>query len=366
MTRCVVISAVNFTEGGPLTVLRECLHAAASELSADWKIIALVHDKRLIDEPRVQFVEVPEAKRSWLGRLRQEWISFHALSRQWKPDVWLSLHDITPRVVARRQAVYCHNPAPFYKLPWREARMEPTLFVFNRLYKFIYGTFISRNTWVIVQQNWLRQAFQQLFGNIPVVVAYPAGGKSNSLEDRDFSRTGTKHIFIYPTLPRVFKNIETVMEAARRLALKTGVPFELQVTIAGNENKYAQWLHARYADVSVIKFIGRQSREQMAWRYQQADTVVFPSKLETWGLPISEAKSWEKPLLVAEVPYAHESVGNYDKAQFVPVQDVDAWVGAMAARVADRWVPDKFVYSEPDQPFVSDWPALWNFLIRGL
>ena len=34
-------------------------------------------------------------------------------------------------------------------------------------------------------------------------------------------------------------------------------------------------------------------------------------------MPISEAKALGKPLLIAELPYAHETVGTYDKVSFI-------------------------------------------------
>jgi hypothetical protein len=58
MRKCLVISAINFSEGGALTVLRDCLASATISLSSDWNIIALVHDQKLIDQPRVQFINI--------------------------------------------------------------------------------------------------------------------------------------------------------------------------------------------------------------------------------------------------------------------------------------------------------------------
>ena len=62
MRKCLVISAINFSEGGALTVLRDCLASATISLSSDWNIVALVHDQKLIDQPRVQFIEYPHSK----------------------------------------------------------------------------------------------------------------------------------------------------------------------------------------------------------------------------------------------------------------------------------------------------------------
>ena len=42
-------------------------------------------------------------------------------------------------------------------------------------------------------------------------------------------------------------------------------------------------------------------------KYNKIDCLIFPSKLETWGLPISEFMAFDKPMLIADLPYAHET-----------------------------------------------------------
>lgn len=362
--KCLVVSAVNFSEGGPLTVLRDCLASAALSLSSEWEIIALVHDQSLVNQPRVRLIEIPDAKRSWLRRLYHEWFGFMRISRKFEPDLWLSLHDITPRVIARRQAVYCHNPSPFYKLPWREAWLEPRFLVFNRYYRYLYRIFIRRNRWVIVQQAWLREAFKRMYGTLPIIVAHPSVNlpvSSNHVVPDD-----AKMIFIYPALPRVFKNLEVICDATKILRDRGVSCFEARLTLSGDENRYSKWLYAKYSSIPELHFVGRQNQEQMAKQYREAAAVIFPSKLETWGLPISETKLYNKPLLVADLPYAHETVGSYDRVGFFPPADAGALADLMQEVIEHRWQPDGAMGDEPSQPFARNWDELWHLLTQGL
>lgn len=364
MYKRAVVSAVNFSEGGPLTVLRDCLASAALSLSSEWEIIALVHDQKLVNLPRVQLIEMPDAKRSWLRRLYHEWIFFKRLSSSLEPDLWLSLHDITPRVIARRQAVYCHNPSPFYRLPWREAWFEPKFWLFTRFYRYLYRVFIRRNYWVIVQQAWLREAFKQMYGPLPVVVSYPSVGLPERAEYTVSSDETV--IFLYPALPRVFKNFEVICEAAKILNQRGLACFEIRITLKGNENRYSKWLYAKYNSTPKLNFVGLQNREQMVKQYSEASAVIFPSKLETWGLPISEAKLYNKPLLVADMPYAHETVGNYDRVSFFSPTDTSALADLMQAIIERRWQPAGAKDGAPLQPFVPNWNELWRLVTEGL
>ncbi len=367
----VVISAVNFSEGGPLTVLLESLEAAAQCLPDNWRITALVHHKDLITNPRIQTLAFPQSKRSWFIRLWLEWYFFHQLSTSLKPDLWLSLHDITPRVIARRQAVYCHNPSPFHKLSLRDAMLDPPFALFSLLYGRLYGTFISRNHTVIVQQAWLRQVFRRLYAHPNVVVGYPTSPRLKVTTPlhvpvlRPFS-SARPLVLLYPALPRVFKNIEILCEAMKCLPPGINDWVELRLTLSGEENAYARDLHQRFSMVRGVRFIGRQNRQQMTEEYRACDVVVFPSKLETWGLPITEAKTLNKPLLVADLPYSHETVGDYSAVSFIAAMDVKAWAVAFEQIACGQHTFGSHTRIAPKPPFAADWVELWHLLVQGL
>jgi len=359
----LVVSAVNLIEGGTLTVLRECLKVAVSDLGSEWDIVALVHDKNLIDLPTVQCIEFPKAKRSWLRRLYYELHMFKALSKRLDADLWLSLHDITPNVCARRQAVYCHNPSPFYRLTLRESLLDPTFFAFNKLYSFIYKLNIRRNHHVVVQQKWLRKEFMQRYGARSVVVAHPVDPVSSGARER---RRSDITVFFFPALSRFFKNFEVICEAVALLAAKGVNQFEVRLTIDGKENRYSVGLFKRFSALGAIRFIGRQNQAQMAAQYAAADCLLFPSRLETWGLPITEAKGLKMPMLVADVPYAHETVGTYDKVRFFPATDAVALAALMEDFIAGRLRFDHVVEADPAAPFAKDWSGLLRILTAGL
>jgi glycosyltransferase involved in cell wall biosynthesis len=363
--KCVVVSAVNFSEGGPLTVLIDCLESAAQALRPEWEIVALVHDCKLIQNQHVRCLEFPESKRSWLVRLLLEWFRFKALSRELKPDLWFSLHDITPRVDVRRQVVYCHNPSPFYRLSLREASLEPKLLLFNWFYAYLYRVNIGRNHAVVVQQEWLRAEFQRRYAHPNVVVAHPAIHALGHHQQVQSVPSG-KTVLLYPALPRVFKNFEVLCEAAARLPEIVQSQIEIRLTLDGTENRYARSVVRRYGNQPVLRFIGRQSRAEMARHYAECAAVLFPSRLETWGLPITEAKALGKSLLVADLPYAHETVGSYDRVVFLPAADSDAWAKAIGVVASGNSLLAGAVQADPARPFAKDWPQLWRLLTEGL
>ena len=48
--KTIVLSGINFSEGGPLTIYKECLRCVEEYLLKDYEIIALVHNKELFSE----------------------------------------------------------------------------------------------------------------------------------------------------------------------------------------------------------------------------------------------------------------------------------------------------------------------------
>lgn len=363
MKKTLVISAINFTEGGPLTVLRDAVSSAVSKLGADWNIVVLAHSRALLPDSPVRIIEFPRSKGAWGRRLYYEWFKFKALSRDLNADLWLSLHDITPRVDARRQAVYCHNPAPFFRPTFAESRLEPTLLLFSLFYRFLYGAFIRRNRFVIVQQDWLRCEFRRMFGALDVVVAHP---QPNLTVRPVVACDGKPFVFLYPALPRVFKNFETLAEATQILQGRGCRDFEVRFTLSGTENAYSKALHDRYGHIPALRWIGRQTGAQMLEQYGRCGAVVFPSRLETWGLPISEAKAYGRPLLVADLPYAHESVGSCDSVSFFDPKDPQQLADLMQSMLEGRWKASVVQAAPLAAPSAADWPGLWALLVEGL
>ena len=75
----IVISAINFFEGGPLTILKDSLSFANAHLTEEFTVIALVHKKLLFEEEnlaKIIFYEFPTSRGSYINRLYFEYFHF--------------------------------------------------------------------------------------------------------------------------------------------------------------------------------------------------------------------------------------------------------------------------------------------------
>lgn len=67
--------------------------------------------------------------------------------------------------------------------------------------------------------------------------------------------------------------------------------------------------------------------------YNAAETFVFPSVYEGWGLPITEAMACGTPVIVSNASSLPEAAG--DSGQCLPPGDVGAWTNALAVAIHD-------------------------------
>ncbi|WP_207632657.1 glycosyltransferase [Foetidibacter luteolus] len=207
----------------------------------------------------------------------------------------------------------------------------------------------------------MRTEFEKAFKLSNVVVAYP------NVIVPDFKEETKEAVqpfrFLYPALPRTSKNFELLFDAARILYRKS-YKFELIVTFDGTENLYATRLKQEYSDLPCICFIGVQERENVWALYRKSNCLVFPSKMETWGLPITEAKFFDLPILVADCRYAYETVNTYEKACFFDTTDVNSLSALMLKAIKGNLDFHKPMFKEPNQPFVQSWHQLYQLILK--
>jgi glycosyltransferase involved in cell wall biosynthesis len=365
----ITISAINLFEGGPLSILKDCIGAIESSDKFDnCEFVALVHKKSLFDESaykKVNFVELPKSRISYLYRLYYEYFYFKKFAKENKIDFWFSLHDISPNLIKIPQAVYCHNPSPFKEVNFKDLFVQPEVFMFNLFYSFLYKINIKKNKYVVVQQLWLKDEFCRRFGvkYDKVIIAKPqepilAIEKQKEILKKD-------KLFVFPTYPRSFKNIEVIGEAVQILNTDGVEGFSVSVTIAGTENKYSRLICSKYGNLANMNFIGLQPRDLVYKLYQDSDCLIFPSTLETWGLPISEYKQFVKPMIVADLPYAKETVGEYNMAKFFDPSDAQTLANYMKEFIVTGEIQyDKTIAIEYPKPYVQDWEELIMLLIK--
>lgn len=366
----VVVSATNLFLGGPLTVGRELVRALRSSdrlARGDLRVIVFCHRRDLYADipahPNLEWIEKPRVRRNWLVRLFYEYLWFRLWSRRRDIDLWISLQDVTPNVRAAHRAVYCHNPAPFHRGPHRWL-LDPRFEVFRLVYGLFYRINLAKNDYAIVQQQWMRDELARRYGRATstTIVAHPVHSSDAAAADprQPPQRVPNAPLrILYPVFPRSAKNHELLIDAMQQLR---DLPIELTLTFTGDETRYARMIRRTAEAAHNIRFTGFLTQTELQREYERADVLVFPSTLETWGLPLSEFRRFGKPIFAADLAYARETLAGYPRSVFFDAESPASLAQLLRAYSRGGALP----YETPPEQIASPFAADWNALIATL
>jgi hypothetical protein len=315
--KIIFLSGANISTGGPLEIYRDILKILNNNY-INCKVFAIISDKNLfVGYENIEYIEIKNYKKFIFNKFYFEYFKYYYISIKYDIDMWFSLNDCTPSVKAKKRVVYCHNATPFYKRSLKDYLNPTRVFLQSFYYILFYKINLKKNNFIIVQQKWMKEYFYNVFDFEKSKILV-----NRIQNDKSFIDTAKSNIifnsytFIYPTKPETYKNIQIILEACTFLIKRGVTNFKIILTISKNDNRYSQYLFSKYNSLEVIDWTGYLSKLELNKLYNMSNCLIFSSKLETWGLPISEFKCYNKPLLLANLPYAHETAGDYGFCKF--------------------------------------------------
>lgn len=305
--------------GGAATVLQSFYEEFKKDTENEYIFVLSVYE--LPETENIKVLNFPEVKKSMLHRLYFDHFVAHKLVKKYKADRVLSLQNIELPHTNVPQTVYEHNALPFseYKFkPWEAFRPWYSQQILGRMMK----KSIRRAEKVLVQTNWMKEEIIRQCG-IPadrVEVKFPP---VKMLKTHPWKMDETCPTFFYPAGPPAYKNHRTFLKACELLKEQGMEDYRVIWTVTGEENEGMKKLKAEAEEKQLpIEFIGPVPRTQLFEQYASS-VLVFPSYIETIGLPLLEARSVGAPILAADCLYARDGVGDYEGAEFYPPMDAE-------------------------------------------
>ena len=357
MKKTIIVSGINMTHSGIKTILNQCLETLSIlNKYQKYTIIALVPNN--LQYKNIEYIEIPLSKKSWIFRIYYEYIYFYFLSKKIKPNTWLSLHDVSPNIICKNKITYFHNLDPFAKAKLIDWRFDKKYSLFTLFYIYLYKINSNKLKHIIVQQNFIKQLFKNKgFKNI--IVARPVHVLQNNFDT--ITLNNKKLNFIFPSEAKVFKNHILIAEALKLLPENIQNQIEIYFTFDSNTNKFSNYFCEKYKNLASIKYLGWLSKNELYGYYQAVDALLFPSKLETWGLPISEIQQFEKPIIISNLEYAQESIGSYDKVIFFNPKDPKN-IADILLKMVNKEITYQKVNCE-EKPDFKDWESLLTYIL---
>lgn len=338
----ILVNDIAASEGGALSILQDFYsYIKDNDKRNQW--IFLLSDSFIDETQRIKVKVIKKAKTSWSNRLLFDLYGWKKVVNEYQPNVILSLQNTIFYFCDYPQIVYIHQPLPFQQIK--------KFSLFNDkerkfwLYQNIIGIFIKYSARyankVIVQTNWMKSQVER----------YSKKGQTYKIPPNLILHNSSKEIdwecnkFIYPTSQAVYKNNECLYKACDLLVEKK-VQFVAEVTLQSNESR------------KNIKFIGKIPRDILMEKYGQY-TLVFPSYIETYGLPLAEGRMCGALILAADTEFAHEILDGYANAYyfdpFNPTELFELMYKVIGGEIVKQRITD-------NQPIANTWGEIISLL----
>lgn len=145
--------------------------------------------------------------------------------------------------------------------------------------------------------------------------------------------------FIYVADGEAHKNHRTLVDAWGLLAEQGQRP-TLALTLSARDAGLAAWVQAQAAERGLkITNLGPRSHPEILALYRSARALVFPSRGESFGLPLIEARQAGLPILASELDFVRDVCE--------PVQTFDPGSAVSIARAVKRFIGEAEAPLEP-------------------
>lgn len=281
--------------------------------STEWVFVLGVLDYPTTEN--ISIIRYPWIAKSWFHREFFDQFFLPLIVKRIDPDEIYCLQNIAVFCSDKPQMVYVHQPIPFtqYKFHFFDS---PKYWIYQNVVSRIMFRSIKKATHVIVQTNSMRDAVIRKTGiqseKIEVIPLDTCFEPKVKYKEDNSSQT----IFFYPSAGYLYKNHKAIIEAVKLLKKEGICEYSVLLTAESDENKMLKSLSEECKALNLpVKFLGNISQDELL-EYYSKSTLVFPSYVETYGLPLFEASSCGCPILASDCDFSHEVLRNYKKVKF--------------------------------------------------
>ena len=324
----VIVFDVAAETGGALEILKSFYTAAAQDRSIDWEFKLSTPFFKSTDNLHVK--NYLWVKKSWLHRLIFDEFVAPRLCRKKGINAVVSLQNICVPRCGRKQLIYLHQSIPFSNIKFSilENRTE---WVYQNVISLIIFRSIRRADKIVVQTQWMKDAICKKMGAdvSKVLVAQPEFTLNFDAyyEDSETSRCS----FFYPAARNTYKNHEVIIAAAGILTERGITGFQVVLTI----DTQAEISGYSHDEMTQIVCVGRMAHDDVMRQYS-VSTLIFPSKLETLGLPLLEAALVKSRIIASDMPFSHEILEGYPNVSYFKADSAEKLADLMEMQIKNK------------------------------
>lgn len=313
----ILVIDVAAEHSGAVTVLNQFISEFKKDPLNNYIVVLSV--LKYFDYENVKFVNYDWVKKSHLHRLYFDNFVVPKLVKKLKPNKVFSLQNNAFRIDNIPQEVYFHNALPISekKFSFFESK---SLWIYQNIIGFIVRKSLKYADSIKVQAEWVKEALIKEWN----VNRKKIEVKRIKIEYSETRKEYNPKALFYPANGGLYKNHFILLKALIPLWNKYGAP-ELRLTGTITDlpkNCQRLLLQKNYP----VHFLGRLTKDEMNEQYRTA-ILVFPSCIETVGLPLIEAKMNGALIIASDYQYAKEALGNYENASYFKPSDIENLTG---------------------------------------
>jgi len=317
---------------GAMTILLQYYGEALEKRDIRWTFVVGVAD--LADAENVEVLKYPWVKKSWFHRLYFDWFLARRIVKKYRPDEILSLQNVVIPGTKVKQTLYLHQPLPFDKKRFSLFEDAKLWMYQNLISREIFHSVRAADT-VIVQTEWMKRA---CIGKTGVdgekIRVIPPAISPHALRHR-YRSASNPYLFFFPAGAYRYKNHACIVDAVTHLSARGATGFRIIFTLRGDETKNIRRLHKAVCERSLpIDFIGPLDSARV-YEYYEKSALLFPSYVETFGLPLLEAAACGCPVIASDCEFAHEILDRGGNALFFDPQNAEALAEKVAQVLAE-------------------------------
>lgn len=246
-----------------------------------------------------------------------------------KPDLIISLQNTAISFNGIPQIIYLHQSLPYSEYSkWNILKGdERKLWFYTNIYKYLIHNSIKADMYVSVQTKWMKDALiEKGINKDRIIISKPKLKEFDVNDIEKLPLDKNKYIYFYPADEYKYKNHKVILEALNHIKENYNDKIKnIKVIFTLDEKSNSYSYCKEHGLLDIVEFKSTLTYDKVLQYYKSCNCVLFPSYIETFGLPLIESAKFGKRILVSNCKYSRDVLEGYTNVKFISHDNYQEW-----------------------------------------